>query len=301
LRRVEFNDIPGRALRLVLICALAAALVAPSAPESGEWHRGEKLACDKCHTMHNSRQGQPMRYDKDEAPAPHLLRHATSVSLCIYCHDGNTGDPTAPDVMAPHSAEYAAADPAGGFFAAPPGVASDTAHNLAPPTAIAPPDGDTPVDMTCVTCHEPHGNASYRNLRASPSGTGRGSGSPITVDQILLPGNGTAPQVYGSGNMKYRSGVSGWCMDCHNRYDATTSHPTDRTVSGATFADYGFWSGNRQNRVRVQNPLDPNTPSQDDQVFCLTCHKAHGSSKPDALIYADGVIIDSTCNQCHNM
>ncbi len=38
--------------------------------------------CVDCHTMHNSQNGAPMRYDQEEAPAEALLR----ASSCIGCH-----------------------------------------------------------------------------------------------------------------------------------------------------------------------------------------------------------------------
>ena len=44
--------------------------------------------------MHNSIGGQPMRYDLNGAPAQKLLRHATALTLCVYCHDGS--NPAAP-------------------------------------------------------------------------------------------------------------------------------------------------------------------------------------------------------------
>jgi predicted CXXCH cytochrome family protein len=55
-------------------------------------------------------------------------------------------------------------------------------------------------------------------------------------------------------------------------------------------------------RVRVQHP-DAGTPapppSTGDFVFCLTCHRAHGSPNPTGLIYPDPTTPDSLCNQCH--
>jgi predicted CXXCH cytochrome family protein len=41
-------------------------------------------------------------------------------------------------------------------------------------------------------------------------------------------------------------------------------------------------------------------PSSDDQVNCISCHKAHGSANTKALIYADAATLDSTCQECHD-
>ena len=52
--------------------------------------------------------------------------------------------------------------------------------------------------------------------------------------------------------------------------------------------------------MRVETPSDDQIPSRDDRVFCLSCHKAHGSPHESALIYADSPDMLATCQQCHN-
>jgi hypothetical protein len=299
----------GSALALA-IAAIVLGLGARAA-RAGGWHRGESLVCSDCHTMHNSEQGASMRYD-DSSPAngaPVLLRAANVNALCTHCHDGSVSD--APDVMGEKSAGYEAVDPAGGAFPSVLGVSTDHAHDLGLAMPVTPPDGDTAVSLSCATCHDPHGNANYRNLQYSPSGANRGAPLEVKVASAIPP-NGTNPaDAYASANLKYVSGMTQWCLDCHNLYDEATSHPGDRTITGSVIASYDWWSGQAwENRVRVQSPTDPTptVPSPDDRVFCLSCHKAHGSRElpgqdpnPRMLIYADGLTIDSTCIQCHDM
>jgi predicted CXXCH cytochrome family protein len=87
-------------------------------------------------------------------------------------------------------------------------------------------------------------------------------------------------------------------MDCHDA--ATNEHPWDQTISTAISADWSAWAADIVNRVPVQNPTAADPPNAKDQVFCLSCHKAHGSPNPGATIRADGLSLESTCAQCHN-
>jgi predicted CXXCH cytochrome family protein len=271
--------------------ALALAVPCPA----GDWHKSATLKCSDCHTMHNSQAGQPMRYDNVAAGAGHLLRASSALALCEYCHDGR--DPSSPDVVAPVAGAYAGVDPAGGAFPGPGAVSSPLSHDLGLGVPQLPPYGTQKVVLDCVTCHDPHGNDVYRNLRPSP--TGRSAGVPIVVDQKVIA-NGTNPaSVYATSNLTYRSGLSAWCVDCHDQYATGGGHPYDLQIFGAQGADYTIWQQTISNRVRVDTPTDTLVPSQDDRVECVSCHKAHGSPNTNSLIYSDGQTLDSTCSQCH--
>ena len=255
--------------------------------------------------MHNSFGGQPMRYDNDPNPSPMLLRHASTLSLCVYCHDGSVA--TAPDVVAPIS--YVP-DAAGGFFPQQYGQQTGTAHALGLPNPVTPPGGFQSMTVVCTTCHDPHGGPNYRNLRTDPAGTGTVSIS-VMAKQTVLPDGSNPEQVYVPGNVVYKSGISEWCGACHGQFHGRTSsqegvgspwfrHPQDQTISGSRHADYAGWSSTIVNRVPVLSPNDDSIPSTDDQIFCLSCHKAHGSANRAALFFSDGATLTSTCQQCHN-
>lgn len=278
----------------------AAALVAAPAPvRAGRWHRGDTLICSDCHTMHNSSRGQPMRYDEAVPAAPLLLRSATTTSLCLSCHGGQ-------NASAPKVSGSTLGDPPAGGFPADLADPDHLAHNLDGLT-VTPPAGDTPVQMTCTACHDPHGSANYRNLRPSPSGTGRAASVPVIG--VQKPATGGPEQVYTRANVVYVSGLSTWCLDCHDTYEAQSSHPWDRPIYGSWATDYAWWStGTFNPRAPVQSPLyvatdtAPAVPSQDDEVFCLSCHKAHGSTLYKATLdFGDSSDPTSLCNQCHNM
>ncbi len=252
--------------------------------------------------MHNSSRGLPMRYDLDQLPAPKLLRGATPTRLCQACHNGS--NPRAPNVMSP-----TLGNPPGGGFPTDPADPSSQAHQLTG-VVVQPPDGDTPVAMGCTTCHETHGSQMYRNLRPSPSGTGRASSTPVVVLQAAAPGTASPDVVYSLSNLTYVGGLSQWCLDCHNNYDSSNTHfhSYDKPIFGGTGTDYAWWStGTFPSRARVQTPnyqpgsLQPAVPSQDNRVFCLSCHKAHGSTiKGSMLDVGDPLDATSLCNQCHN-
>ncbi len=275
--------------------ALALVLLASRAIAGG-WHTGGTLACTDCHTMHNSMNGQPMRYDSSAAPANRLLRAENATALCLACH-GQSPASQAPSVASPSSW-----DPPGGGFPADLSDPAHTAHALGA-TAVTPPDGTTPVVMTCVTCHAPHGNGNYRNLRPSPSGTNRATAAP-TAAQVVSANGTNAAAVYVRSNVRYVSGWSAWCMDCHDALPvlhASMGHPWDVPITGDTWT---AWSRDPMaNRVPVENAqgLGVQQPNAGDRVFCLSCHKAHGSPNPSAQIYADGALQSSTCDQCHSV
>ncbi|HEY6100196.1 MAG TPA: cytochrome c3 family protein [Anaeromyxobacter sp.] len=286
------------------------ALLLPIPGEAGNWHRGESLVCSDCHTMHGSQSHSwggtaPVSptpvpggdWLSATAPSSKLLKAAPD-QLCIACHDGSTSG--APDVIAPVG--YVA-DPAGGAFEST-NAPSALGHDLGGTAPVVPPLGNTAVLLTCRTCHDPHGNSSFRNLRPRPSGSPLGVDVPVVVTEGVVANGSNAAQVYVASNLTYRSGTSAWCMDCHDTYadavTAGTKHSTDRTIYGSISASYAGWTAVSTARVRVENPTEPVVPSQDDRVFCLSCHKAHGSANPSALIYADGITVDSTCVQCHS-
>jgi hypothetical protein len=277
---VAANRLMSRKLTLLFFIAIARFAVA------GDWHYGASMVCSDCHTQHNSENGQPMRTDNNPAPAAMLLRRATALELCLSCHDGS--NPNAPDVITPvgYVSESAA-----GPFPNSGGIPTAKAHHLANAVAEVPPGGTIPMVLTCTTCHDPHGNDNYRNLRPDPTTSGL---TPVSImTRQSSRANGTNPaQVYVQSNVIYKSGVSKWCEQCHG---APAHHSVDKS-----FSDYSIWIGTTLPRVPVLSPLDNTIPSTDDQVSCISCHKSHGSDNDHLLIYADGATSESTCTECHN-
>lgn len=301
-----FKYLPDQKTDKVVILYLFSVIFMTAFLFSGNWHSSETLVCSDCHTIHNSQNGLPMRYDGQYEPSPRLLRHANSLSLCLYCHDG--GNPNAPDVIMPVA--YTA-DPSGGYFENSGSSSSEKGHNLNSSVSGTPPGGADSLILTCSSCHDPHGTPNYRNLLENTPGTGNSGNVSVAVVQDVMPDGFNPSSVYIPGNVLYKSGMSAWCNDCHQDFHGKSGreegntepwlrHPQDEQIFGAYGADYSHWSGAISNRVEVESPEDDFIPSADDEVFCLSCHKAHGSDFGSSLIYADGVTKISTCQQCHN-
>lgn len=263
-------------------------ILTPFAVAAGEWHNGQ-TDCSDCHTTHNSENGLPVPGNLPGG-SPYTLRRGTAQELCLSCHGGGTA--TAPDVTAPSYVP----DPAGGWL----DNTTDAVyqgHRLG--VTMVPPGGFQQVTITCTTCHDPHGNGNYRNLRPNPSGTAAPDVSVLVRQQLVANGSNPAA-VYVRPNLVDKSGISDWCSTCHGPLEPGSDHPVDRPIWGGTSSSYARWSTNLTNRTRADSPADDAIPSQDDEVTCLSCHKAHGTGTPHALFYADGVTVDSTCQQCHN-
>jgi hypothetical protein len=98
----------------------------------------------------------------------------------------------------------------------------------------------------------------------------------------------------------YRSGVSAWCGNCHGDFhDATGTfvHASGSAVGGAIAALYNAYNGTADPAggsqataylaaVPFEDPSATTTatggPSASSTVMCLSCHRAHASSAPDA-------------------
>ena len=147
---------------------------------------------------------------------------------------------------------------------------------------------------------------------------------------------------YAVDNIQYRQtqvgatdfGLSEWCSGCHGDYhgiggsgnmggsptgDINSGSPWMRhPTRGVTMAngvankhvDGSHWFSTLSSRVPVVSPsgIMPGTSTgSDNQVFCGSCHKAHGSNHRAGLIFdddattipEDGISLLQTCQQCH--
>ena len=159
------------------------------------------------------------------------------------------------------------------------------------------PDAGKAARMECVSCHDPHGNGSYRILLAFPAGTGESAGTvgvlvPDAAVKVYrtanywLSGDAGVPSVASAVNgvVAVRDGFSAsivqWCSTCHqrNHFDNTiemkgttcitchVAHGSNATLSGAranpvTLAD-GSASPSRGHLLRVDT----------SRAICIMCH-----------------------------
>lgn len=153
------------------------------------------------------------------------------------------------------------------------------------------------VQLTCGSCHDPHGNGNYRILRSIPEQSG--------ASGVTLSDAGT--KVYTTTNYwlvsdanatSYIANVSAWCSTCHTRYLASAGDGS--VASGDPLYTYRHRS----------NDAAQGTPN------CIQCHVSHGSNASVSGTYSnaatnpDGTAatgdskllrIDNrgTCQMCH--
>lgn len=193
----------------------------------------------------------------------------------------------------------------------------------------------------CTDCHEAHGRDPsnpeyrYRNLQwASDPG-----GEPI-ITAFVNPG-ATGLEVYERNNIGYTAPttqtstwreVSNICLDCHHTFSGyyytreggsesghPIKHPITDTERGAweqinkhdstdpmhwaSGTGLGFAGFDRLPFVvsGAANYAEATTAAEDNEVFCLTCHKAHGSGNRSSMRWSYRVASSNEgCQQCHN-
>lgn len=259
--------------RLRLALAVALALVAG---RTLAFHEGGAASCEGCHSMHGTPSGR-------EAGAG-LLAGSDPSSTCLQCHGGTTrgtyqvftsniGPGVVPQQLTPGGdfawlqRSFLWPDAKGGTVTSPGErhghsvVANDWGFS-ADSTNRTAPGGFYPADqLTCISCHDPHGG--FRQLA---DGTVSSTGSPILASgsyggaALVQPGAGFSVGVYrllgGAGykprsftvqpfsapppvalspasynrserdadtRVAYGAGMSEWCQNCHTNIHVTSS------------------------------------------------------------------------------
>lgn len=298
--------------RCVAGIAAACWLLLATVPGAGAFHDGGVATCERCHVMHDAVPGQ-VAFD---GPRP-LLLAASSTDLCLMCHgDGgvmglNPLQPPrelgagnfvflleddlfdGPDPLAPRLPGEAA----GHSIVSPAlGLTADSRWDRAP-------GGSFPsAALGCTSCHDPHGNASYRMLRgsgpvqggigsfayAAPAGAGLAVTDPAAVESRLT-------------HTAYISGMTRWCANCHGFYhdqgNSGFEHPVDKLLDSGERRRYEMYDGDASATGGVsatsylpEVPFESadatingtSGPGTTGRIHCLTCHRAHASSAPAA-------------------
>lgn len=178
--------------------------------------------------------------------------------------------------------------------------------------------------MTCATCHNQHGNTNYRNLKPDPNTVNAG----ISSCTITAQTTGYTDSGVWHDTGQYTTDFSLFCQDCHEKFGpSNTFNPATQNIQGAATGDYDA-QGLVDNSAgaNTHHPIDfqltaavqtnyQNYRGQDTYpllmtsagnkaVFCLTCHRAHGSFndaglrfRPDTSALAGG---PEACQVCHN-
>lgn len=178
------------------------------------------------------------------------------------------------------------------------------------------------VEMSCTSCHDPHGNGSYRILAKIPSATGANfveSTTPAVVDDAAVPS--------GSGALGIRNYTIQWGRTLKDVLDGTYNDGTVTTMPDPTAGDYWRrwlpWDGvpgwdpstgdtaptGHDGDVPMYIPGDANNLEQyQGQIasWCLSCHTRYFQSgrgastdNGDSIFRYRHTTTRTECTQCH--
>ncbi len=280
------------------------------------FHDGGVSACNGCHVMHNSEEGQEVVIG---GAGDYLLRAETASDLCLSCHATSLGSVLGSDPLAPPPEMGAGNfvfllednlnDGADGVTNPINGDAAG--HNINAPahgigadgTVAFSPGGSYPShSLGCTSCHDPHGNGNFRMLRdagpglsweptfsyAAPTGIG------LDIESAVTESNAS--------HSAYNSGMSRWCGNCHqdylsrhNQQQSGFSHRTDSALGGRASNYYSVYNGtddpmggNPATAYLADVPFEDlavtttstQGPVNNSRMTCLSCHRAHATSGP---------------------
>lgn len=276
------------------------------------FHDGGVASCGGCHVMHESEDGQLVVAGED------LLDASSPTEVCLSCHATANGAVLGPGPFSPgpeygggnfafllednlNDAPDGATRPIGGHAAG---------HNVVAPGAglvaetrwTTAPGGSFPsAALGCTSCHDPHGNDNFRMLY----GVGEVQGGVAwfnapapTAEGVDLGGSVEAP----ANHTAYQDGWSRWCGNCHDpRYHQLGSsgfdHPVDRGLGSSIATRYGEYLGDANPaggstataylpevpfEDRSQSVSSTAGPFPGSRVSCVSCHRAHATSGPEA-------------------
>lgn len=299
--------------RVLLITAVLCFVASPVMA----FHDHGVADCAGCHTMHNSEDGALVDADSPDGNA-WLLRDETPSDVCLGCHATRLGAVFAVDELNPERLigagnfifllEDNLNDGHGG--ATNPIVGDAGGHNIVAPgfglsadgTLGTAPGGTFPAgSLGCSSCHDPHGNASFRMLY----GVGTIQDGLYTFTNAAPVATGTSifggPPEANDFHTAYNSGFSDWCANCHGDFHSVTNptkliHPTGETLGGSIATTYNLYNGTDDQTGGVaataylaavpfedaaNTTVSTAGPTAGSVVACITCHRSHASSAID--------------------
>jgi predicted CXXCH cytochrome family protein len=278
------------------------------------FHELGVATCDGCHTVHNSQDGAPMSPDSPFGSGS-LLRFSSATDVCLECHAAANGAVMGDDPLNPpkergggnfvflledniNDRVVGNPPPIGGNHAGHNvtsvawGISVDHDHNVSP-------GGSFPsAQLSCTSCHDPHGNENFRMLR------GQGptnltsfafvNPAPEATGLNLLMGQETQ-----TNHTAYLQGWAAWCANCHGYYHEQNNqgfdHPAEHELEQEIADSYNQYNGPDDPTggsfttayvpdVPVEDPaMTTSTTSgatANSRVTCITCHRAHATSAP---------------------
>lgn len=279
----------------------------PSANPHGFYWDNPEL-CGNCHYTHS-------------AIGPRLITEVNADRMCVTCHDGTQskydvlrGKFRGPESLDIEEDSYRStwydsiAGPYGtveGLHVQESAYTPTSRHDLnifnfaAPGNSIENIEiGD--ANLSCSTCHDPHGTDNYRNLRANMRVLNDPNAPLITVEAypVTDTANKREDTVYVSGSVTF-------CGACHSDFNqgAGASRTALRTTEqpGMILSNSSMHMYMHPVNVDAQYitktgeaiPVPTNLPYENGKIICQTCHFAHGTINSGTHIRRDG--FNSTC------
>ncbi len=296
----------------ILILSAAGIGLALSDP-SHAVHDGGVGACKACHAMHNSEDGLPID-PNNPGGNPYLLIRNNPSDVCLLCHATANGSVFGTDPLNPppekgggnfvfllqdnlNDGPDGLLNPISGNHAGHNTVSSDWGVPEDPDNSVAPGGTFPASQLSCSSCHDPHGNPNFRMLRGAGSTTIGGFtfvyDAPLADGISLLAGEETT-----TNHTAYHQGWADWCANCHGHYHDESApgfdHPADHQMEGE-HEEYNRYAGpSNPYGGNFSTAYIPQTPIQDpaitisstfgastsSRVTCMSCHRAHATSAP---------------------
>jgi predicted CXXCH cytochrome family protein len=342
-------------MRKLLLIAICFAVPLMYSGIAYGFHDEGVARCSGCHTMHNSQNGKLVDTLHASGNA-YLLIRAKASDVCLTCHATSSGavfgtDPLNPPAeKGPGNFVFLLEDNIyDGRSGTVPGSAAG--HNIDAPskgvgpdaTLLTAPGGNFPSSaMGCSSCHDPHGNTNYRMLYGAGGNVQDGIATFANAAPTAVGLGFSAAAENNANHVAYQGGFSAWCANCHGNFHQEAGgrleHPSGENLGGTIAGNYGRYNGTAHYNsgtpatsylaaVPFEDAANTITstagPSASSQVSCITCHRAHATSAPDAgrwdfnvtWLSDDGVksgsyaipnpygpdvqIQRSLCNKCH--
>ncbi|MDA8210905.1 MAG: Ig-like domain-containing protein [Clostridia bacterium] len=286
-------------------------------------------ACGRCHQLHQAQGQRLIRFNT--MPVGSTANNVI-FATCTFCHSFN-GQSTydVKDGMIWDTNDGKRYATSGGGFErmlvveGEPAVATvakaSSSHrvNYATGTKFRPPGGYAGantgghIELTCASCHNPHGSRHGRQLRdkvlvGTPAGT---TMLRDTSDLDIVYGGTQQIKIqvqspYGNEQVSYNDQITRFCATCHWDYKATTAV----SKTGAYDLKYRHKMGMGPNEglndgskgfgytsAKFELPLATIDMGPPGVVACITCHYAHGTfAVVNGISATDSIIISSADN-----